>query len=99
MKEFKKGDIIHSSYGGGNETILLVKKWMGEEESVHYFFRYIIERKEIIVERVLGSSVPRTDREATLQEKQLLLQLIQEDPQYHPFLQELYSLNLQNILE
>lgn len=29
MKQFKKGDIIHSSYGKFSSTILLVEEWKG----------------------------------------------------------------------
>lgn len=103
-KAFKEGDIIHSQYSPDSSQILIVKEpYKGEKEDLFFHFRCNKKGKEIILGDVVGTFRPRTDREATFQEKQILLTSLQKSEKHSSLLplllERIYLENIEKILK
>ena len=103
-KTFKEGDIIHSKYSPDSGQILVVKDpYRGEKKDLFFHFRCNEEGRVIILGDTIGTFRRRTDREATLQEKQTLLTSLQKSGNHSSLLSlllgRLYLENIENRLE
>lgn len=103
-KTFKEGDIIHSKYSPDPGQILVVKDpYRGEKEDLFFHFRCDKEGRAITLGDTIGTFRRRTDREATLQEKQTLLASLQKSGNHSSLLslllERLYLENIEKILE
>lgn len=101
MKKFKRGDIIHTSFTG-HTFIVLLYDWEEEERPFRFLYRCTIEGERMGEGIVVGEicvGFPRTDREATPEERHILIQHLSKSERYSKLLSEVYSRCLENILK